>query len=540
MNPGPPEIDRVTTSVLSTSFPAITEEMHRNLIRSAYSTIVRESRDASTALLTVGGELLAQGRSTIPVLLNAFGPIMTELAQRGLLTGAGEGEAFITNDPYGGGQHLDDIALVVPVFSNGSLLGYAGAMAHHIDVGAAEPGLNPLARTIRQEGIRLPPMRIVLDRDLAAGGVLAQLLGANIRVPDQTLGDIRAQIAAAKTGAQRLRELADRHGTHTVAAAMQAQLDYAETMMRYATAEVPDGVYTADEWLDDVGGDGRERLRIRLAVTVDGDCVHVDLAGTSAQTTSPINSPLGSTVSSVTTAVAMLFGGDSVPVNAGSQRVLTVDVPRGSLLNPLEPAPVSARMSACFKVFDALLTAMSGPMPDAVIAPSYSAVAAIALSHQTPDGHTHIYREALGGGYGAGEGYDGADGTAITLTNTANVPTEFAEQTFDYFRVEHYALHTPGSGEGSGRHRGGRGVEKAYRILTGGVQFAAYSDHHHSGPDGLAGGLSGAPARFVVERDGQQIELPPLILSTLAAGDLLRVSTAGGGGFGPHDPQENG
>lgn len=527
------DLDPVTASVLGTAFPAIAEEMHRNLIQSAYSTIVRESRDASTCLLTADGELLAQGRSTIPVLLGAFAPIMAELRRRGLLDSAGPGDAFITNDPYGGGQHLDDLALIVPVFAGDVLIGYAGAMAHHIDVGAAEPGLNPLATTVQQEGIRLSPMRIDLDRDLGPGGVLAAVLSANIRLPEQTLGDLRAQIAAVRTGARRLRELSDRYGVDVLAAAMAARLDYGERMMRHAVAAVPDGEYTSTEHLD-APEDG-SLLTVRVKVIVTGDRVHVDLAGTDPQTIRPLNAPLGSTISAVTTAVAMVIGGQDIPVNAGSRRVLTLDVPQGSLLNPVEPAPVSARMSVCFKVFDAVMSALGQAVPESVIASSYSAVAAVALSATGADGRIRIYREALGGGYGAGDGYPGADGCAITLTNTANVPTEFAEQAFDYFRIERHKLH---GRPGAGAELGGHGVEKTYRILADGVQFAAYSDHHHCGPAGLHGGGSGSPARFVVERAGKDIELPPLVVTKLCAGDLLRIQTAAGGGHGIRDKEK--
>ncbi len=529
--PASAPIDAVTSSVLHASFSAIAEEMHRNLLYSAYSTIVRESRDASTALLTPQGELLAQGRSTIPMLLNAFTPIMRELAARGLLDEVRAEDAFVTNDPYGGAQHIDDLALVVPVFAGERLVGYAASLAHHLDFGAAEPGLNPRAHTVQQEGLRLQPMRIDLARDLGDDGVLTRVLAANIRVPEQTLGDIRAQIAAVRTGRRRLLELVAQHGADTVEAAMGTLLDYAETMMRAAVEQVPDGRYEAEEWLDTVLPDGTAAaVRIALAVTIAGSDVHVDLTGTAGQVDVPVNSPLGSTLSAVSTGIAMLIASGEVPVNSGSQRVTTVTVPLGTVLNPRFPAPVGARMSACFKLFDGLMAALDEVLPDRVIAPSYSAVAAVALS-SARGGRHRIYREALGGGYGAGDDYAGASASAITLTNTANVPVEFAEASFDFFRVRSYGLRRDSGG--GGQFGGGAGITKSYLILEEDVQFAAYSDHHVTGPAGLRGGAAGERAQFLLERDGVTVELAPLVVVLLHAGDVLHVSTSGGGGYRP-------
>lgn len=530
-------LDASTQSVLTMAFGAIAEEMHRNLVRSAHSTIVRESRDASTALLTPDGELLAQGKHTIPVLLNAFGPVLAALREQGLLDGVRPGDAFVTNDPFHGGQHLDDIALIAPVFAGDELLGYAASLAHHLDLGAAHPGLNPVATSVHQEGLRIPPVRIDLARDLAADGLLTAMLAANIRVPDQTIGDVQAQVAAVRTGQRRLTELAGRYGVPTVRNAMSATLDYAETMMRGVVAALPDGTYTATEYLDATAGDAADprRLAVHVAVRVRGDRLEVDLTGTDAQVETPVNSPLGSTKSTVTTALTMLLCGPETLVNSGSERAIRLHVPEGTLLNPTYPAPVSARMGACFKLFDAILVALSGQVQGAVIAPSYSAVAAVALSCSHSGRHV-IYREALGGGYGAGEGYEGAAGVAVTLTNTANVPVEFAEASFGCFLVEEYALRSDTGGTGG--FAGGDGIAKAYRVVHDQVQFAGYSDHHHAGPDGLAGGAAGQRARFLLEREGAVTELPPLTVRSLRRGDVLTVLTAGGGGFGAEIQQD--
>lgn len=519
----------VLMSVLNQSFAAIAEEMHRNLLRSAYSTIVRESRDASTAVFSPKGELVAQGQHTIPMLLNAFPPLMSSFRERGLLASIQPGEAIIANDSYAGGQHLDDVIIVIPVFVGGRLIGYSGAMAHQLDLGAGSPGINPKARELLEEGIIIPPMRIDLDRDLGPVGVLSQILARNIRVPDQTLGDLRAQVAAVKTGERRLVELAARYGEDVVTETMAALLQYTDSMMRQAIRALPDGVYAAEEPMDDDGySDQPKRIAVRL--TIEGDRVTVDLTGTDDQSRAPVNAPLGSTLSAVQIAIKTVLLPADVPANEGCNRSITITVPEGTLLNPRFPAPVSARMGACFKLFDAILHALSPVMEDRLIASSYSSVAAVALSKRMPQGQL-LYREALGGGYGAGKGYDGADGVAITLTNTANTPVEFTERAHPYFIVESYSVRR-GSG-GRGARTGGSGIEKTYRILEDGVRFAAYDDHHRVGPRGLAGGEAGLTSHLILERDGTSRDLPSLVIEELRAGDLIRVQTAGGGGYGP-------
>lgn len=525
MNVAENAIDPVTASVLGMAFEAAAEEMHYNLLRSAHSTIVRESRDAATALFNPDGMLLAQGKHTIPMLLNAFPSFVAAFRARGLLRDLRPGHALVCNDPYAGGQHLDDIAVVAPVFFEECLLGFSGSMAHHLDLGAHQPGLNPMARTVFEEGIRLRPMRIDLDRDLRPGGVLYELLAGNIRVPEQTLGDLDAQVAAVNTGRRRLVALFERYGAATVRAGMRAHLDYADAMMRTAIRQAPDGRYEAEESLDT----GASLARIHVRVTIEGDTVEIDLTGTDAQVDGPVNAPLASTISAAATAVQTLLLPDDVAINDGARRALRVTVPEGTLLNPRFPAAVSARMGACFKVFDAIMAAMSGPMPDRVIAASYSSIAAVALTYHSSSGY-HIFREAIGGGYGAGSHYPGADAVAITLTNTANVPVELTEQNFGAFVVESYRVRA-GTG-GPGRHRGGNGVEKSYRMLAGGVRFAGYSDHHTVAPAGMAGGGSGRTAEFAVGRDGAELALPPLVVAALHDGDLLTIRTAGGGGFG--------
>ena len=517
-------IDPVTASVLGMAFEAAAEEMHDNLLRSAHSTIVRESRDAATALFDPDGMLLAQGKHTIPMLLNAFPSFVATFRARGLLRDLRPGHALICNDPYAGGQHLDDIAVLAPVFFSGRLVGFSGSMAHHLDLGAHQPGLSPLARTVFEEGIRIRPMRIDLDRDLRPGGVLYELLAGNIRVPEQTLGDLEAQVAAVNTGHRRLVALFERYGAVTVLAGMRAQLDYADVLMRTAIQEVPDGRYEAEESLDT----GASLARIRVRMTIEGDAVEIDLTGTDAQVDGPVNAPLASTISAVQSAVQTLLLPDGVAVNDGARRALRVTVPAGTLLNPRFPAAVSARMGACFRFStrsDRDVRADAGQGDRGLVQLHRRCRAHLPLNVGIP----HIPRSARRR-IRRWCALRGADAVAITLTNTANVPVELTEQNFDAFMIESYRVR-PGSG-GLGRHRGGNGIEKSYRMLADGVQFAAYSDHHTIAPPGMAGGGPGHTAEFAVRRGETEFTLPPLVIASLQEGDLLTIRTAGGGGFG--------
>ncbi len=521
--------DPVLMSILNQSFSAIAEEMYRNLIRSAYSTIVRESRDASTAIFSPDGQLIAQGQHTIPLLLNAFPPLMEGLRERGLLDGLEPGDALISNDSYAGGQHLDDVVLIIPVFFDGRIVGFAGSLAHQLDLGAASPGINPRATEVYQEGVIIPPMRIDLDHDLGEKGVLTQILSRNIRVPEQTMGDLRAQIAAIRTGERRLQELCARYGSTSIVETMEALLDYTDTMMRHTIGETRDGTYSGEEWMDDDGYAGHE-FKVAVTIEIKGDRITVDCCGTDPQAGGPVNAPLGSTLSAIQIALKSVLLPPEVPANEGCNRSMDIVVPEGTLLNPRFPAAVSARMGACFKLFDAILQALTPIMEERLIASSYSSIAAVALSKLRPGGQ-YLYREALGGGYGAGKGYDGADGVAITLTNTANTPVEFTEFAHPYFMIDSYSVRRDSGGAGD--FKGGCGVEKGYRILEDGVRFAAYSDHHRFGPRGMSDGAPGARAEFLLERAGTTRELPPLVIEELKSGDLLRVRTAGGGGYGP-------
>ncbi len=513
-------------AVISQALIAATHEMGAKLIRSAYSTIVREASDASAALLDRNGQAVAQAELMIQQLgsLSAtFGPCAEHHPVDTLV----EGDFYINNDPFHGGQHLPDVFIFSPIFFEGELLGFGATVAHHIDIGGGAPGLNIGAREIYQEGLIIPPSRYNMERDWN-GGPFERLVAANIRVPDQTIGDMNAQFAGNAIGAARVHQLCRKYGPEAVKDTMASLIDYSERRMRAAIAEAPDGVFNGQDVIDDDGLGGGP-LTVRVAVTIDGDEATVDFEGTSDQIASNMNSPFASTVSAAFGCVKAALTSADIPYNAGSTRPVTVTAPYGSLLNPKPPAPVRARMTSTNRVFNAVMKALAQAVPDKVIATGFDTTTGPYLSRRSDAGYK-VYHEVIGGGYGASVHADGCSGVDGPLGNCSNAPVETLDMDFDFFRVCEYSL-IPDSG-GAGEFRGGLGIRRRYEILKDDVQYAQYGDRFRFQPDGLFDGEPGAPAFCTLERDGETSRLKSKESAWLRAGDLLTVNTGGGGGYG--------
>ena len=519
----------VDQAIINRSLIAATHEMGTKLIRSAHSPIVREAQDCSAAIIDREGRVVAQAE-LIPIQLGSitqtFAPCL-ELYPAETLQ---EGDFFINNDPYHGGQHIPDIFLFSPIFFDGALLGFSASVVHHIDLGGGAPGLNPNAGDVHQEGIIFPPSKYNLERDWN-GGPFERLIAANVRMPQATIGDINAQFAANSIGAKRLQSLASRYGRDVVTDAMDEMLDYSERRMRAAIGGLPDGTYCAEAAMDD-DGIGDTPIVIRAQVTIDGDALHIGFDGTDPQVATNLNNPFASTFAAAVACAKSVLTDPDIPFNDGVSRVILVDAPKGSVLNPRPPAPVRARLLPSYRVFNAVMKALAQVAPEKVMAEGYDTTTPVCLSHLGDDGY-NIYLEILGGGYGAGIDNDGCDGVDSPLSNCANIPIESLEMDYPFMRINEYAL-IPGSG-GAGRRRGGLGFERSYRILADGVQFATYGDRFTSPAEGLFGACDGAPAENYIMRGGEKIALRSKIGCRLEAGDLLVVRTGGGGGYGPSD-----
>ena len=526
----PVSVDQTTLAILARALHAAAEEMGVNLIRSAFSTVVREARDCSTALLDAQGNIVAQAEM-IPMQLSALA-MSFKACQAALdLSRLGPRHAIILNDPYSGGQHLNDIILFTPIFAGDTLLGFAGSTAHHLDIGGGSAGINTRATDIYQEGLVLPPLLFEVDRDWH-GGLLGRLFAANVRTPVFGVGDLDAQFAANFTGAQRLVTLAERVGIPVLFRAMSEVLDYSERRMRAAIEAIPDGVYAGEAFIDD-DVYAPDPLPIRVMVRVEGSELWCDFTGTAPQVRGMFNCPLSSSFAAAFAAIRAVASDKGIPANDGCNRPIHLTFPEGSLLNPRFPAPVRARMQAASRAFNAIHAALSQAVPDRVPAPGFDTTTGFYLSQQRA-GVYRVFADVLGGGYGAGRGYDAADATDNPLSNCRNTPVEAIEQVHDYLLVRRYAL-VPDSG-GPGRWRGGLGFCRELEILGPGVELTIYSDHFKLPPPGRQGGLPGKTGSLTVQRRGQHIDLDAKATFPLEPGDVVRLELGGGAGYG--DPRE--
>jgi len=495
-------MDPVTLQVMIGTLRATCDEMGAVLVRSAHSANIKERRDASTALFDPSGEMTMQA-AHVPVHLGAMPAAVAAVLQED----HAPGDAWILNDPYRGGTHLPDITLISPIFAEREIVGFAANRAHHADVGSTTPGSMPAdSRTLADEGVVIAPARLVargrLDREL-----LDSLTG-RMRAPNQRLADLRAQLAANRTGAARIEELAARHGRATLAEAMRATLDYAERRTRAAIAKLPDGVRSARDVLEGIERD----LELRLRATVAGDELTLDFRGSAGRDAGNLNCPLAVTRSASYFAARVLTDPD-VPPSAGSYRPIEVIADAGSLLDARPPAAVAAgNVETSSRVADLVLAAFGRALGQGT------------MNNVTLGTADFTYYETVAGGQGACTDADGPSAVHVAMTNTLNTPIEALELEFPLRAVE-YSLRR-GSG-GTGRRRGGDGVVRELEALAE-MEYSLISDRRRHRPPGAAGGAPGRAGRNSLNGD----PLPGKVSGTLRPGDRLRLETPGGGGHG--------
>ena len=528
------KFDPTTLAIIARALQSAADEMAENLIRSAFSAVVREARDCSTALLDAQGRVVAQAEM-IPLQTAALSGAFLAAARVLDLAAIKPGEFVILNDPYHGGQHLNDIIVFTPVFHEGELLGFAGSTAHHLDIGGGSAGINTAARELLQEGIVIPPLLLDYERDWHNGNY-ERFFFANIRTPEIGRGDMDAQFAANYLGAQRLIEMAKRHGIETLRAAMEEVLNYSERRMRAAIAELPDGAWEGSALID---GDGVTKdglpVEIRVLVEVKGETIKLDFTGTSPQLRSMFNSPWASSLAAAVTSIRAILTDTEIPANDGCNRPLEIILPEGSILNPHPGAPVRARATASCRALDAVHAALIKVIPDQIPGQGNNATTGFFLTHAPPGGKaTRIHLDVLGGGWGAARGYDAINATDHILSSCRLTPTESIEQIYSHVRMEAFGL-CLGSG-GAGEFTGGMGVYRKYRILTEDVILSLYSDRFRLNPLGAAGGRNAERSSLTVTRGDEVIELDANSTLALTTGDLVEIRVAGGGGWG--DPRK--
>lgn len=527
------DFDSQRLAVIKAGLDAVGREMAVNLRRAAFSSIVREARDFSVALTDVDGEVVAQAEC-IPIMTAGISMAIRDVIERVDLEELTPDDAFLMNDPFTGGQHLQDVYLFTPIFADDYLLGFAASVAHHVDLGGSFAGLSAKATEIFQEGLRIPLTRFSIVRDFDNPiGFVRQVISANVRVPDAVMGDLRAQFASNSTAQRRMTELVERYGRSDCLEAMSRLKDYSEARMRDAITRIPDGVYVSEQRLD-LAAFGGDFGVIRASVEVDGSDIRVDFAGSSDQVVGNINCPFASTVSAVQSAVRCMLDDPDISFNEGCNRPLTVTAPMGSILNPRAPAAVRARLTPASRVFNAVVDALGQAMPDRAVATGFDTTTAVALSSLSSGGTYEVTLEILGGGWGGCSAHAGADGVDNPISNCANAPVEALEADFQHFRIREYSLIE--NSPGDGKHRGGRGIRRVYEATRDAVAIAGYADRHREGAPGLFGGSPGLPGAFAVKRvDGSFEELPTVYEALLNTGDLLIVETGGGGGYGTPD-----
>ena len=521
--------DRTRIAILARALQATADEMAANLIRSAFSAVVREARDCSTALLDPHGRVVAQA-DMIPMQTAALSSSFAAAAEQLDLSGVGPGHCIVMNDAYSGGQHLNDIILFSPIFHGDRLLGWSGSTAHHLDIGGGSAGVNTRATELIQEGLIIPPLLMEVARDWH-GGMIERLIFANIRTPEIGLGDMDAQFAANHVGAKRIREMADRFGVDTVLTAMEEVLDYSERRMRAALGEIPDGTWTGEAWMDGDGWDERSQpIRIVATVTIAGSEAIIDFTGTDPQVRTMFNSPIASSIAGAVTALRSILADTGMPANDGCNRPLRIVLPEGTILNPRRGAPVRARATASCRALDAVHDALGKILPDRVPAQGSNATTGFFLSWPRPQGGFAIHMDVLGGGWGAAKEYDAIHCTDHVLSSCRLTPSEAIEQLSPHVRIEGFGLIQ--DSWGAGAFNGGMGIVRRYRILKDGVVLSLYSDRFRLPPKGREGGVDGALARLTVLRDGELVVLGATSTFELQTGDLVEIRLPGGGGWG--------
>lgn len=520
-------VDPISLEVFKNLFSSVADEMGVTLRRTGYSPNIKERLDFSCAIFNVSGDMVAQA-AHIPVHLGAMPLSVRQVTKELVLE---PGDVAILNDPYRGGSHLPDITMVTPIYlargQEQQHMGFAANRAHHADVGGMTPGSMPVSRELYQEGLVIPPVKLITGGQINHD-VLSMIL-ANVRTPDERAGDLRAQVAANEKGSTRLVDIVEKHGADKVKFFMDALLDYAERITRHLLASLPDGTYTFSDYMDDDGVTDEPAV-IRVEIKIQEDEAQVDFTGTALQRAGSINAVYSITLSAVTYVFRALLGSDA-PTNSGAMRAIKIIAPEGTLVNALSPAPVAGgNVETSQRIVDVLLGALAQAVPDCVPAASQGTMNNITIGGYDLAGFPFAYYETVGGGMGARPNKDGIDGIHTHMTNTLNTPVEALEYTYP-FLVERYQIrHRSG---GNGFYQGGNGLKRDLRLLVP-AQVTLLTDRRRHPPYGLEGGESGQLGVNVLIRNGIEQELPGKVTLDVQAGDVISVRTPGGGGYGKH------
>lgn len=522
--------DTVTVEVIRNLLMSIAEETYGIIVRSAYSTNMKERRDVCTAVISPEGKSVAQMES-LTALLGSMMSVVPNVYEK-FGDNISDGDMFIVNDAYhGGGNHLPDISLIAPAFGNGKIIGWIANIAHHADIGGKVPGSSSGdATSIFQEGIRIPLIKIC-ERGKMIPSVMDLLL-TNTRTPQERYGDLTAQISANLIGVQRLQEAYAKYNDVMVES-MKEIIAYSARRIHAAVEKLPDGEYTYTDYMDSCGEKYPTPLPIKVTITIRGRDMMVDFTGSADQIEAPINVPWPCTKADVFYAIKAMLGPD-IPANEGINEAISVYAPKGSILNPKDPAPMGCQIDTSQRVPDAIFGALAPLVPNRVTAAGNGACTTTLLSGKvSPElDDVFVFHEVVAGGGGASKEFDGLSGIQVNMTNTSNMPIEATEMEYRHLLIRKNELNTDSGG--AGKNRGGLGIVREIEILEDNVLYTGLGDRHRFHPWGLAGGSSGEVGSFWhIKPSGEPVHLSNKTTGyRLMTGDVVRVVTPGGGGYG--------
>jgi len=532
-------IDAVTVEILGNLLLSIAEEMGVAIIKSAYSTNIKERRDISTAVFDPDGNLVAQAEHVAMHLGSLLG-IIHEVYKKYDIAQISPGDMFMGNDPYnGGGTHLPDITIAAPVFVDDTLVGWVANCAHHSDVGGKVPGsVAGDANSIFQEGLKIPLVRVCSQGHVNMD--IVEFIMSNSRMPNERYGDVQAQIAANRVGKRRMISTYRRYGAVMLESMKELQR-YTQRRLRAGIQGLPDGDYSFEDFMDDAGVGSAEPVRICVNIHIRGDEMTLDFTGTHQQVPGPVNMTFNGLLATVFYSLKALID-PTIPSNAGIYRSFRVIAEPGLIVSAVDPAPVGERIDSAMRTADVIFGAMAKAVPQRAIAGcNSSCTSAIFSGHDSRlQGQFYVYLETIAGGSGATMHGDGLSGVQVHMTNTSNLPIEALEMEFPLVLVQKYALR-PDSG-GAGRYRGGLGIERVFEAQFANISFTGLGDRQVFPPWGIEGGQAGLGGAYYLTRRGKSpVRLPSKCNDIeMLAGDTVAVLTPGAGGYGQafdRDPQ---
>ncbi|MDQ0314955.1 hydantoinase B/oxoprolinase family protein [Amorphus orientalis] len=535
MTDAAPPIDPITLEVMASAMRSVVDETFIALMKSAYSTNIKERHDHSTAICDRDGRLIVQADMSLPIHLGSMTGLMKAVLAKVKPEEIEEGDIFVANDPHvAGGTHLPDINFAAPVFVEGELLCFVCNIAHHADIGGMAPGSMAGGMSeIYQEGLRIPVVRLfrkgVLQTDLF------DLFLLNARIPDERRGDHYAQIAAAQLGVRRVKEIAARYGIPTMRAAFDDLVARTYRRMRSAIAEIPDGVYGFEDVMDD-DGLGTQNIPIRLRIEVTGDRAVFDWRGSSPQVKGNINVPINATQSAVAYSLKALLDPE-IPNNQGVIDCCELVTEPGTIVDCVAPAPVAARAHTSQRLIDMIIGALAPALPDRAVGASNGANTTAVFSGVDPrSGKPYLYLETLAGGFGGRDDRDGKDGVQVHITNTSNLPIEAIETEYPLRVVAYEIIQDSG---GAGTYRGGGGLRRVIQPLDHACTFNGAGERFLNAPWGVFGGDAGRPGRFALRKPGGEEQLPVKPSSVdIGPDEVVVIETPGSGGYGPADRRD--